>query len=122
MLKLPPSVRVFVARGPTDLRKGFNGLTGLVIGTIEEDPQSGHLFVFLNRRRDKIKLLWWDRSGYMLLYKRLESGRFSLFDQADGKSGSFEITSSDLDLILEGIDLRGARRRRSAWEVKREAS
>ena len=63
MLSLPPSVRVFVARGATDMRKSFDTLAALVCDVVDEDPQSGHLFVFVNRRRDRMKVLWWDRSG-----------------------------------------------------------
>jgi transposase len=111
MLSLPPSVRVFVARGATDMRKSFDTLAALVCDVIAEDPQSGHLFVFLNRRRDRVKILWWDRSGYWLLAKRLEHGQFHLYDRAQGAGGGYEVTSSELALILEGIDLRGARRR-----------
>ena len=67
MLSLPPSVRLFVARGATDMRKSFDTLAALVIEVIEQDPQSGHLFLFINRRRDRAKILWWDRSGYWVL-------------------------------------------------------
>lgn len=113
MLSLPPAVRIFVAREPADMRKQFDGLAALVIGVIDEDPQSGHLFVFFNKRRDRAKIIWWDRSGYLMLYKRLERGRFQIFDQAGGDSSRFEVTASDLSLLLDGIDLRGARRRPS---------
>jgi len=113
MLSLPPSVRLFVARGVTDMRKSFDTLAALVIEVIEQDPQSGHLFLFVNRRRDRLKVLWWDRSGYCLLAKRLEHGQFRVFDRADGNAGSFEMSASELALILDGIDLRGARRRLS---------
>lgn len=111
MLSLPPSVRVFVARGATDLRKSFDTLAAVVCDVISEDPQSGHLFVFLNRRMDRVKILWWDRSGYCLLTKRLEHGRFHVYDQSSGSKSRFEMSASDLSLLLEGIDLRGARRR-----------
>jgi transposase len=111
MLSLPPSVRVFVARGATDMRKSFDALAALVCDVIAEDPQSGHLFVFLNRRRNRVKILWWDRSGYWLLAKRLEHGQFHMYDRAEGSPLSFELSSSELALVLEGIDLRGARRR-----------
>jgi transposase len=111
MLSLPPSVRVFLARGATDLRKSFDTLAALVCDVIAEDPQSGHLFVFLNRRKDRVKILWWDRSGYCLLAKRLEHGRFHIYDRADGNEASYEVSASELSLLLEGIDLRGARRR-----------
>lgn len=113
MLSLPPSIRVFVSRGATDLRKSFDTLAALVIDHIDEDPQSGHLFVFLNRRRNRVKILWWDRSGYCLLAKRLESGQFHVYDQSSGGPNRFEVKASDLALLLEGIDLRGSRRRRA---------
>ena len=111
MLSLPPSVRVFVARGATDMRKSFDTLAALVIEVVDEDPMSGHLFLFVNRRRNRAKILWWDRSGYCLLAKRLEHGLFRVFDRSGGKAGAFEVSAGDLALILEGIDLRGARRR-----------
>ena len=122
MLSLPPSVRLFVARGVTDMRKSFDTLAALVIEVIEQDPQSGHLFLFVNRRRDRLKVLWWDRSGYCLLAKRLEHGQFRVFDRANGNAGSFEMSSSELALILEGIDLRGAKRRLSHDDVKQRVS
>ncbi len=104
---------MFVARGATDLRKSFDTLAALVCDHIDEDPQSGHLFVFLNRRRNRVKILWWDRSGYCLLAKRLEGGQFHVYDQSTGGPKRFELKASDLALLLEGIDLRGSRRRRS---------
>jgi len=122
MLNLPPSVRLFVARGVTDMRKSFDTLAALVIDVIDEDPQSGHLFLFVNRRRDRLKVLWWDRSGYCLLAKRLEHGQFRVFDRATGTTGAFEMSVSELSLILEGIDLRGAKRRLSHDEVGRALS
>lgn len=117
MLSLPPAVRVFVAREATDMRKSFDTLAALVIEVIDEDPQSGHLFLFVNRQRNRAKILWWDRSGYCLLAKRLEHGQFKIFDRAGGKAGGFQITASELALILDGIDLRGARRRPSHDEI-----
>ncbi|RMF83778.1 MAG: transposase [Planctomycetota bacterium] len=120
MLSLPPSVRIFVAREPADMRKQFDGLAALVIDVIDEDPQSGHLFVFYNKRRNRVKILWWDRSGYLLLCKRLEHGRFNFFDRADADGARIEVNASELALLLEGIDLRGARRRRSHDEITRQ--
>ena len=117
MLSLPSSVRVFVARNPADMRKGFDGLSSLVIDVIEEDPQSGHIFAFFNKRRDRVKLLLWDRSGYWLFYKRIESGRFPVFDRVNEKTGGFELDAAELMLILEGIDLRGSTRRVSHDEL-----
>ena len=119
MLSLPPSVRLFIARGVTDMRKSFDTLAALVMDVIDEDPQSGHLFLFVNRRRDRLKVLWWDRSGYCLLAKRLEHGQFRVFDRADGKSGAFEMSASELSLILDGIDLRGSKRRVTHDTVKK---
>ena len=122
MLNLPPSVRLFVARGVTDMRKSFDTLAALVTDVVDEDPQSGHLFLFVNRRRDRLKVLWWDRSGYCLLAKRLEHGQFRVFDRAEGKAGAFELSASELALILEGIDLRGAKRRLSHDDAARLVS
>ena len=98
------------------MRKSFDTLAALVVDVIDEDPMSGHLFLFINRNRNRAKVLWWDRSGYCLLAKRLERHRFRVFDQATGKDGAFEVKASDLALILEGIDLRGARRRPSYYD------
>lgn len=111
MLSLPPSVRIFVAREPCDMRKSFDGLSILVLGTIREDPRSGHLFVFVNRRADMVKILWWDRSGFLVLAKRLERGRFRFVDRLGPEAHCLELRSSELMLILEGIDLAGAKRR-----------
>jgi len=113
VLSLPPAVRIFVARGATDMRKSFDTLAALVCDVIDEDPRSGHLFVFVNRRKDRVKILWWDRSGYCLLAKRLEHGQFRIYDRASGGRQHYEIEVADLSLLLEGIDLRGAKRRRS---------
>jgi transposase len=110
MLSLPPSVRIYVARDPVDMRKSFNGLSGIVRDVLQQDPLSGHLFVCFNRRRDQAKILWWDRSGFWLLCKRLEKGTFVLPDAGDGTTVSMR--ASELMLLLEGIDLRGARRQR----------
>ena len=110
MLMLPPSVRIFLGSEPADMRRGFDGLAFLVKDFLKEDPRSGHLFVFRNRRGDRVKILYWDRSGYCLFYKRLEEGRFQFpRPQADGRA---EVEASELLLLLEGIDLEGAKRRR----------
>ncbi len=109
MLILPPSVHIYLAADPADMRRGFDGLSYLVREFLGADPLCGHLFVFHNRRRDRVKVLYWDRSGYALFYKRLEKGRFH-FPEVSGSQ--VEIESSDLILLLEGIELAGSRRRR----------
>jgi transposase len=114
MLMLPPSVRVHLATAPADMRCAFDGLTARVQGVLEQDPFSGHLFVFRNKRRDRVKILFWDRSGFCLWYKRLEKGTFH-FPEAVGES--VEVEAAELALLLEGIDLRGARRR-PRWHRK----
>jgi transposase len=90
------------------MRKSFDGLSALVAGVLELDPLSGHLFVFINKRRDRIKILYWDRDGLAVWAKRLESGTFRLPDAAAGR---VEMTTADLAAILAGIDLNTARRR-----------
>jgi transposase len=113
MLTLPPSVRVFVCLEPTDMRKGFDGLAAATREIIKQDPLSGHLFVFFNRRRDRAKTLFWDRTGLVVWYKRLEKARFKLSSlEAKRNDRRAEIESAELTLILEGIDLKGAKRRR----------
>lgn len=99
------------------MRKSFTGLTGAVIDVVDHDPQSGHLFLFFNKPRTMMKALVWEPSGYWLLAKRLEKGRFQVFDNAGGNDSRYEIAASDLALLLDGIDLRGARRRHAQEEV-----
>jgi len=120
ILNLPPSVRIYVATEPCDMRKAFDGLSAAVEHVLGCDPFSGHLFVFVNRRSDRVKILWYDGNGYALYYKRLERGRFRLLSEDPGTGAYLEICASDLALILQGIDLRGARRRRG-WSPKRAA-
>lgn len=115
MLSLPPTVRIYVAAGAVDLRKGFDGLAAVTREVVRADPLSGHLFCFINRRRDRAKILVWDRSGYWLLYKRLEKGRFHLPKEPEQGSRHIELEATELALLLEGIDLSGARRR-PRWE------
>lgn len=107
MLSLPSSIRIFLARDPVDFRKAHDGLCAIVRQVFEEDPLAGHLFVFTNRRRDRIKLLLWDGNGLWLFYKRLERGTFRWL--SDGTEGRREITRGELSMILEGIDLKSTR-------------
>ena len=98
MLTLPASVRVFVACGATDLRRSFDRLSAQVQEVLRQDPLSGHVFAFFNRRRDRVKLLVWEPGGFWLLYKRLESGTFAVLDRE-------EINARELYLLLEGIEV-----------------
>lgn len=111
MLTLSPNVRIYVAAEPTDLRKGFDGLSAATRRVISADPLSGHLFVFLNRRANRMKVLIWQRSGFLLLYKRLERGCFRMPTAPLPGRRHIEIESTELALMIEGIDLRGAGRR-----------
>lgn len=109
MLSLPSSVRVFLCLLPADMRWSFDSLAMLVERVIEEDPLSGHLFVFRNRRGDRVKALYWDRDGYALWYKRLEAGVFR-FPAHD--ADRLEVSATDLALVLEGIDLGSVKRQK----------
>ena len=109
MLNLPSSVRVFLCLLPADMRWSFDSLAMLVERVVKEDPLSGHLFVFRNRRGDRVKALYWDRDGYALWYKRLEAGVFR-FPTHDGER--LEVSATDLALVLEGIDLGSVKRQK----------
>lgn len=112
MLTLPSSVHVYVAAEAVDLRRGFDGLAAATRELIRRDPLSGHLFSFLNRRRNRMKILLWLPSGYLLIYKRLERGTFALPREPELGRRHIEIDAAELTLMLEGIDLRGAQRRK----------
>ena len=109
MLSLPPTMRVFLAAQPTDMRRSFDGLVALTRSALSQDPLSGHLFAFINRRRTMIKAVYWDRNGYCLVAKRLEKGTFVLPVAKDGTV--LEVEAVELTLLLEGIDLSKARLR-----------
>ena len=106
---LPPSVKIDVALEATDLRRSVDGLSLLVRESLRLEPFSGHLFLFRNRRADRLKILVWDRSGFWVLYKRLERGTFA-WPLGEGV-GPLEMKAVDLMLLLSGVE-RGARRRR----------
>ena len=125
MISLPPSVKIFVCTQPTDMRKSFDGLSALADTVIQQAPTSGHLFLFINRNRDKLKILYWDRDGLAIWYKRLEQGSFQMprpKDSSQPKNGSrdpsaepprrIEIRADELAMLLGGIDLHSARRRK----------
>lgn len=111
MLSFAGSLRVFVALEPCDLRKSFNGLHGLVSERLGEDPRQGGLFVFTNRRRTRLKMLYWDGTGLWVLTKRLEQGTFSWPRSAEANAAKLKLTPEALALLTDGIDLRGARPR-----------
>jgi transposase len=118
VLSLPPSVRIFVATQPVDGRKGFDSLAAIVRSVFEHDPLSGHLYVFFSRRCDRVRIIYWDRSGFAMWTKRLEKGRFHTAFGTEGELKVSAIEAAELGLILEGLDLSGARRR-PRWEPRR---
>lgn len=112
MLSFTGGLKVFVALEPVDLRKGFNGLEGLVSGRLGEDLRQGALFVFTNRSHNRLKILYFDGSGLWLLIKRLEKGTFSWPKAVDQKEVKLKLAPEALAMLTDGIDLRGARLRR----------
>ena len=111
MLNFSHQTRVFLFLDPVDMRKSFRGLCQLTESVLKEDPASGHWFAFINRRQDRLKLLGWDGQGFWIWYKRLESGGFQR-PTADPKQVQAEIDVTQLSLIINGIDLSSAKRRR----------
>lgn len=112
---MPLGVKVFLATDPVDLRASFYRLASHVRSTLQADPQSGHLYLFLGKSRRLVKILFWDRSGYCIFAKKLERGRFLLPDSLPEGATRHEVDFAELTLLLEGIDLRGATRR-PAWQ------
>lgn len=110
MLSFSSRQRYFLYGAPTDMRKGFAGLSGLVRQHIDHELLSGDVFIFINRRRDRIKLLMWDATGFALYYKQLERGTFER--PAAGGNTSVELSWSDLVLLLEGIEIKSIKRRK----------
>ncbi len=110
MILLPASVRIFLCTRPTDMRKSFDGLSGLVQECFRQDLLTGHLFLFVNRRRDRLKALYFDHDGAVIWYKRLEAGTFQLPSSTQGDG--IELQPAQLALILSGIDLASARQRK----------
>jgi transposase len=112
MIALPPQVRVFVYRLPTDMRKSFHGLVALVESAVKQDPFSGSLFVFFNRQRDRIKILYWGQTGFCIWYQQLQKGTYQLPDEKSLEAQqTIEVTRSQLSLMLDGIDLASVRQR-----------
>jgi transposase len=117
MLKLPSlgeldrclSSKVYLATAPTDMRKGFDTLAAMVKEFLRHDPLSGHLFLFVGRGKDRLKVLQWENDGYAIYYKRLEEGTFRL-PAVSADSASVELKASELAMLLEGIDLKSIKR------------
>jgi transposase len=107
MLMLSRSVRIFIAAEATDMRRSFDRLAEMTRRVIGQDPLAGHFFVFFNRPRDRVKILVWERGGFAIWYKRLEEGCFKL---PETKGGVIELDAAELSLILEGIELAGAKK------------
>jgi len=114
VIGLPAGTRVWLAAGVTDMRRGFDGLAAIVQDTLQDDPFSGHVFVFRGRRGDRIKVLWWSGDGMCLFAKRLEGGRF-VWPAAE--SGAVHLTPAQLSMLLEGIDWRRPQRTHRPTQV-----
>ena len=122
MLTLGSTVRVFVCTEPADMRRSFDGLSGMAQTVMKQDPLNGHLFLFRNRNRDRLKILYWDRDGLAIWYKRLEHGTWQFptdLQQSRRGVGGAEITAEELSLLLGGIDLRSVERRRRYSRVRK---
>jgi transposase len=112
MFGIGPATRVYLAAGATDMRKGFEGLYGLVRDQLQLEPLSGHIFIFSNAQRNRLKLLFWDGSGLWVCAKRLEKGRFR-WPQAEAGKSRVVLSQEELALLVGGIDLAGSKSR--AW-------
>lgn len=106
MLSVPAGVRIYLALGPTDMRKGFDGLALLVQEVLRQDPFGGHLFLFRGKRADRVKLLYYDQNGLCLFAKRLDQGRFTWPSTADAPGGAVTLTPAQLSMLLEGLEWR----------------
>jgi transposase len=111
MLTLAANVRIYLHARPTDMRNSFDGLCALVRNVFQADPLDGSLFLFVNRRGDRIKAMWWDRDGLAIFYKRLESGTFEML-RPEGEAATVEIDATELAMLLSGVSLSSARRRK----------
>jgi transposase len=121
MIYLPASVRVYRATSPCDMRRSFDGLHALVNAVMQLDAFAGHLFVFANRRRDRVKILYWNRDGFAVWAKRLEEGTYAM-PFGDEQERRHEITAQELGALLSGIDLSQAKRRKRYRRKSTEAS
>lgn len=114
MIPIPRSVRIFIGSNPIDMRKSIDGLMSIVQEELRQDAYSGHLFVFVSRRADRVKILTWDKGGFVLLYKRLERGQFKL-PHISPDSMAVEIDATQLAMLLDGIEF-GRVRRPEHWK------
>jgi transposase len=115
VILLPRAVRVYFATGATNLRKSFEGLSNDVRTVLSHDPLSGHVFVFLNRRKNQVKLLLWTRGGFTIVHKRLERGQFTFPSRVVEGAASVALDAHELSMLLEGIDIADARMS-ARWE------
>jgi transposase len=115
MILFPRAVKIYVATQPVNLHKSFDGLSNEVRSVLARDPLSGHVFVFLNRRRNMVKLLVWTRGGFMIVHKRLERGTFSFPKRVTADATHVELHAHELSLLLEGIEVVNAKMSRR-WE------
>lgn len=121
MLLLPQAVRVYIATSPVNLRKSFDGLCNEVRSVLQKDPLSGHVFVFINRRRTQVKLLMWTRGAFTIVHRRLERGRYRFTNKLQADAKSVQIDAAELSMLLEGLVAdrsKGARR----WMPKQVAT
>jgi transposase len=121
MMLLPRAVKVYVATAPCNLKKSFDGLSNEVRAVLAQDPLSGHLFVFLNRRKTQVKLLLWTRGGFTIVHKRLEQGTFSFPSRVTAQAQSIEVDVHELTMLLEGIEVARAKTS-PRWEPARQSS
>ncbi len=115
MLSFASDMKIYVYTGATDMRKGFNGLSGMVRAEFQADPTDGSLFLFVNRRRDRMKLLHFDRGGYWLYYRLLESGTFEALVATNPEMPRAQIDATELSMLLSGVSLADSQQRRKRY-------
>lgn len=118
MIPITSTTRIYLATQPTDMRRSFDGLCALTIDVIRENPTSGHLFLFRSRRGEAVKILWWDRTGFAIWYKRLQKSTFRFPPATEGR---LEIEARDLMMILEGLEHKDVKKRRE-FRLKSESA
>ena len=115
MLSLASDIKIYAYTGVTDMRKGFNGLSGMIREEFQADPTDGSLFLFINRRRDRMKLLHFDGGGYWLYYRLLEAGTFESLAATDPETPRVQIDATELSMLLSGVSLVASQRRRKRY-------